>query len=139
MPLTTIYIKIIDGTEAYIPCQAESLSSGLFKIIEISGFNLDDDTCIWSYFPNDTVECSLKELSDSKYLVADKLLNSDYPNRMQYQSVYDIITGNFQDNSDINNELAALCNEAFTYGKKYIPMQEWLQKNCKNKRLPQTR
>jgi len=131
----TVYIRVIDGTETYIPSIAKLIKEDTYEIVKIESFDIqNDNTSIWEYFPGDEVGCISKSFSDNaeKSLVATRLLNSSFPGRKIYQLVFDIIQNSGYINPcEYGTEIKIIGQTDFEYGKPYPALQKWLKENLK--------
>lgn len=74
----TIYVRLIDGSSALVPIEAEQFDEMTFQITTNESLDLEnDDTSLWEFFPGDIVECKVQ----NNLIVAEKLLESSFPNR----------------------------------------------------------
>jgi len=77
-PSKTIYVRLIDGTLAFVPVEARQLDEQKFEITANQFLDLEDDnTSLWEFFPGDIVESKLQ----SNLIIAERLLESSFPNR----------------------------------------------------------
>ncbi|MFN5848806.1 MAG: hypothetical protein ACK43K_09965, partial [Chitinophagales bacterium] len=59
--LVEIFVKLIDGTQVWVPLKAKHIKDFEFIIIENTYLDLNMDfTSVWEFFPQDRVKCFLK-------------------------------------------------------------------------------
>ncbi|MBN2521550.1 MAG: hypothetical protein JXB17_13645 [Bacteroidales bacterium] len=64
--ITKIYVRLIDGTQSYVPIDAETTDSVSFKILPISNYNSNDRTVLFEFKPFDIVHVKIQDFSSSK-------------------------------------------------------------------------
>jgi hypothetical protein len=77
MRTATIYLKIIDGSEAYMPVEASDLGNNTFLILPNENYDKNDHTVLWSFRPGDKIKAKAKifEFSEGEGLVAERFLD----------------------------------------------------------------
>lgn len=130
----TLYVRLLEGTETFVPCIGFRKSDLTYEIIENPYLDLDEDaTSIWEFFPGDIVRCEKKELD---ILVAVELIESKMVNRKVYSLLYRIVfsLGELK-SSDLvgyEAEYKMLCDGELDIRQKDHPIVAgWIQRNCK--------
>ena len=131
--LMKIYIRLIDGALVFVPVAAEKISEDEFRILTTEELDLDNDaTAIWEFFPGDIVKCK-KDLKRN-FIVADKLISSDFPNRRLHQLIFKIVESLGQlkpeDLEEFNQEIRKLLNKSYKLTQKKHPLvKAWIERN----------
>ena len=87
-PSKTIYIRLLDGTLAFVPVEARQLDEQIFQITDNDYLDLEnDDTSLWEFFPGDVVKCKFQD----DLIVAEQLLKSSCPNRNFHAVLFRIL------------------------------------------------
>ena len=141
--IQTIYIRMLEGVETFIPVDARYISDNVFEIISNEDMDIEEDaTCIYEFFPGDIVRCekvkriflSLQK-REKTFLLAIELLNSTFPNRKVHQLIFLIvksvgkITRNQLQEFD-EDEIKQLCSDSSIIQKRHPVVKMWLEKNC---------
>ncbi len=126
-----IYIRLLEGTETWVPVPAISYGNGIFEIKENQYLDLEEDaTSIWEFLPGDTVEC----VEQDKRLVALKLVNSKFPNRKVYQLIFLIVKniGKIKryELLEFEDEIKQLCLNENIIQRQHPIVKKWLYENC---------
>jgi hypothetical protein len=62
-----IYIKLLDGTIAWIPVDAERIAENQYKILEDDEFKVDDNPLhLHEFYPEDIVETDFQTFTEGK-------------------------------------------------------------------------
>ena len=128
-----IYIKLLEGTETWVPVPAIRRGDNIFEILENQYLDLDGDTSsIWEFFPGDTVRCT-RQGND---LMALELINSIFPNRKMHQLIFQIVSSSGEITlgqiRGFEDELKQLCSDNAIVQKRHPVVMNWLNKNCLN-------
>ena len=76
MTIQKIYIRLIDGTETWVPINAKLINNDQFEIIENSEFTDLDTNELFEFFPGDIVELENHVFQDgTSATVAKKLIS----------------------------------------------------------------
>jgi hypothetical protein len=129
---TDIYIKLLEGTEAWVPVQAISYGNDIFEIRENQYLDLEEDvTSIWEFFPGDIVKCKKQD----NHLVAYELVDSKFANRKIHQLIFLIVKslGKVEQYQlhKFEDEIKQLCLNKEIIQRQHPIVKEWLYKNCK--------
>lgn len=130
--IKNIYVKLLDGTEALAPCRAVLLQKNIFRITDIESFDPEDPTTIWEFLPNDVVECE----PYNDYLLATRLVESNFPNRRIYELIFKIVTNAGAVSpgqpafAAYKDEIQALCRTDVVPQCKHPIIKEWRDKFC---------
>jgi hypothetical protein len=89
-----IYIHIIDGTDAWIPVDAERLNDNEFLIKDFTDFDPDDTSVIPQFIPGDIVTRKIKDTERGNYWTAESIVRpSDNEFKNYFEFLYRTITG----------------------------------------------
>ena len=142
--LQTIYIRMIEGVETFIPVSARCIGDNTFEIISNKDMDLEQDaTSIYEFFPGDIVKCKLKPNAFSpenekheEILLAQQLLISSplFPSRRVYQFIFNLVEnfGNLEKDqlNLFKEEIKLLCKSDCRIKQKEHPIVEkWLSQN----------
>lgn len=124
--LKTIYVRLLDGTEAFVPVPAIVRGGGIFEITENPLLDPDDFTAIWEYFPGDSVLCERR----NDMLLAVRLVSSTVSNRHVYDLVFRIVESLGRlvlPDTTRRAVLNDLCSSASSVGQIQHPLvQKWI-------------
>ena len=128
---SVIYVRLIEGAEAFVPVKAESKEAGIFTITENPYLDESDETSIWEFFPGDTVKCSK---NDNGWF-AEELLESSLPNRGVYKLVFSIVKNlgsiDFYELVETEKDsIERLCAKDSIPQRKHPVVNRWLEGNC---------
>lgn len=133
-----IYIRLLDGATAYVPCTAIHISNDNYQIVKIRELDIENDvTAIWEFFPGDLVKC---KLNDDKVLFAESLisLSTSFKNRKVHQLIFRVVNslGEISDSeiSSFNDEIDYLINEEEVVQKNHPIVKKWLNKISKTRK-----
>jgi hypothetical protein len=141
--METIYIRMIDGIETFIPVQSKQIDNNIYEIIYNEDMNLDEDpTCIYEFFPKDIVRCKIKQnyLFSIKekgrtFILASDLISSTFPNRRIYQLIFLIVKNvgkiTFNQLQEFENEIKYLYSNNDIIQKQHPIVNKWLTDNKK--------
>jgi hypothetical protein len=120
-----IYIHLIDGTEAWIPVDAEQLRDNLFSIKPFDEFDPEDTTSIPQFIPGDVVTRKRTERNGDTVWTADQLVErSDNTSKKYFEFLYRTVTGDkLKDDAEkilYNKEIIRTKNE-IKEGKFHYP------------------
>lgn len=130
--MDNIFIRLLEGTETFVPVEAKHLGSNIFEITKNSDLDLEEDvTSIWEFFPGDVVSCEKRE----DIRVATELLRSTFPNRRLYELIFQIVESfgriSLEELSDYRIELQELTNNTSISQRKHPVVREWIERNSK--------
>jgi|GEM_PF-6293669 len=125
-----VFIRVLDGTEVFVPCLAENLSDDIFKVIENKYFDNDDFTSVWEFFIGDTI--SVQEQNGDLY--AKKLIDSNIKDRSVFSLIFELVHSDgklsLEKESTYSNEISTLRSESFASNYKRHPIiKRWLADN----------
>jgi len=131
--MTNVYIKLLEGTESWVPVPAIRRGDNIFEILENRYLDLNGDiSSIWEFFPGDTVRCA-RQGND---LMALELINSIFPKRKMHQLVFWIVRSlgeiTLSEMRGFEYELNHLCSDTAIVQKRHPIVMNWLNKNCSN-------
>lgn len=126
----TVYVRLLEGTAAFVPCEAKLQSTGEFEIVRNPYVDLEEDaTSIWEFLPGDTIECELK---DGEWF-AKRFVRSTLPDRKLHQLIFLIVESlgkiEVQSLQGYENEIKCLCDGSIKQ-KEHPIVQAWLSKHC---------
>ena len=127
-----IYIRLLEGTQTYVPLKARRMPDGSYKILDNPYLQLEDDiTSIWEFFPGDVVQCR-KEDND---LIAYELLASSFKNRRLYQLIFSIVLNqgdlSLVELDTFKDDIVKLCRARNIPQKDHPVVKKWLLSTCK--------
>lgn len=139
--IQTIYIRMLEGVETFIPVNAKFVGDNVFEIISNKYMNLEEDaTCIYEFFPSDVVRCEVKrdfflpiQKRKETFLLATKLLSSTFPNRKVYQLIFLIVKSLGEINRNqlqgFEDEIRRLYFDKSILQRQHPLVKKWLEKN----------
>src|SRR4051812_41192259 len=87
-PSKAIYIRLIEGTLAFVPVEAKQFDAQIFQITGNEYLDLEnDDISLWEFFPGDVVKCNFQD----DMIVAEELLESRFPHRNFHAVLFRIV------------------------------------------------
>ncbi|HLR38293.1 MAG TPA: hypothetical protein VK084_09615 [Chitinophagaceae bacterium] len=140
----TIYIRMLEGVETFIPVKAKHLKGDLFEIINNEDLDLDleeDATSIYEFFPGDTVKCEIQsnyflpiQGKVETFLLASKLISSTFIDRKLYELIF-LIVKNFgkvelDKLEHFADEIKRICYDKSIVQRKHPVIQNWIKENC---------
>lgn len=140
--MQTIYIRMLEGVETFVPVNAKLIENNVFEIISNEDMDLEEDaTCIYEFFPGDIVRCEMKyncflpvQKMEESFLLASELISSTLPNRKIYQLIFLIVKSLGEITPDqligFEEEIKWLCSNHQIAQKKHPVVINWLDKNC---------
>lgn len=128
---STIYVRLLEGTETLVPVDAYDMRDGTFKIIENEYIDLNSDaTSIWEFYPGDVVKC----VSEDNYFIANELVNSNISNRKVYSLIFYIVRNlgkvSLDDLKGFEEEVKILCIDEDIFQRNHPIIKSWIEKNC---------
>ena len=126
-----IYIRLLEGTETWVPVPAIWHSNDIFEIKDNQYLDLEEDiSSIWEFFPGDTVKCTKRD----EDLIASELLTSTFPDRKVYQLIFLIVKNLGEITLDqlqgFEDEIKRLCSESSVVQGQHPVVKDWLENNC---------
>ena len=127
----TIYIRLLEGPETWVPVPAISQGDDIFEIKENQYLDLEEDiSSIWEFFPGDVVQCIKR---DGK-LIASELVKATFPNRKVYQLVFLIVRslGEITPNQlqEYRDEIKFLCFDSSIIQRQHPVVKNWCARHC---------
>jgi hypothetical protein len=127
----TIYVRLLDGTEARAPVDGSFLDDGTFKIESNPFLDKEDETSIWEFLPGDTVTVQ----TDTTGISATGLVHSQTSNRDVYSLIFQIVrTNGFLDVESLDNKMiraaTALCLGVPFPQKTHPIVMAWCDRYC---------
>jgi len=140
--IQTIYIRMLEGVETFIPVIAKPIDDDIFEIISNEDMDLEEDaTCIYEFFPGDTVRCEVMQdyflpvqKRKETFMLSVELINSTFPNRKVYQLIFLIVKslGKITRNQlqEFDDEIKFLYSNNSIVQKRHPVVKKWLENNC---------
>ncbi len=75
----TVFVRLIDGTDTWIPVKSKPIQSNQFELLSNSEFEDADPMCLFEFYPGDIVETEQHLFSDSRVELIAKRLIQAYP------------------------------------------------------------
>jgi hypothetical protein len=126
-----IYIRLLEGVENKVPCEAEHIHSDVYKIIRNRYLDLQEDvTSIWEFFPGDIVKCK----RDEDKFIAKELLSSQFPDRKLHQLIFLVVESlgkiKFEDLIEFEDEIEQINKRSDIIQLKHPVVQSWIKRHC---------
>jgi len=144
--IQTIYIRMLEGIETFIPVKAKPVVDNVFEIISNEDMDLEEDaTCIYEFVPGDVVKSVVKcemlrnfslpmRKRRETFILAVELISSTFPNRKLYQLIFMIVRslGKVTRNQlqGFENEIKQLCSNSSIAQRRHPVVEKWIEKNC---------
>lgn len=130
--IENIYIRLLEGTETWVPVPATRHGENIFEIKANQYLDLEEDvSSIWEFFPGDVVKCENREGD----IIASELLKFTFPNRKVHQLIFTIVKslGEVAVNQlpEFAEEIKKLCLDKNIIQRQHPVVKSWLDKNCK--------
>lgn len=130
-----IFVRLLEGTEAYVPCYGNVLENGLVEITRNDYLDLEDDaTSIWEFLPGDIVRY---ETHDG-CLWAKELISSTVENRRVYELVFLLVHSlgkiTIEQTKAFSKEIDFLLKSDCFKQKCHPVVQKWIKENASQSR-----
>jgi hypothetical protein len=132
--IETTYVRFIDGTNVYIPIKSKLLNSNSAILLEHNEFDYEDDSILFEFGFNDTIEYREHLLTNGKKVnLAYKLLDLGDNRNILKRILFEIIQNNCTINDlitlfNIESILTNLTNYDL-YKSPYIEIKNWFKIN----------
>ena len=124
-----IYVRLLEGGEVLVPVKAVCIEANLFRIIENQYIDQEDATSIWEFFPDEIVECELKD----DIWIAKKLIESSMPDRNLYRLIFRIVesAGNIEikESDEMRESSKELFKRDDIIQKQHPTVKRWMDKH----------
>jgi len=103
MTTVKIQIKLIDGTETWIPAMAKEITLDKYVILHSGIFENLDNTELFEFYPGDIVKLNIKDFSDgsSSYIASELLQAGNFPDRNYREFMFLILVSRVRSTENV--------------------------------------